>query len=82
MRALTFAVLLSVPPAALAQTADTLTGHVTDAAGQPISAATVEIPELGRSAATAADGSFRVALPPGRYTVVIRHAGFGPVVRD
>jgi len=82
MRALTFAVLLSVPPAALAQTADTLTGHVTDAAGQPISAATVEIAELGRSAATAADGSFRVVLPPGHYTVVIRHTGFAPVVRD
>ena len=82
MRALTLAVLLAVPAAAAAQTADTLTGHVTDAAGQPISAASVEIPELGRSAATAADGSFRLALPPGHYTLVIRHTGFGPAVRD
>ena len=82
MRALTLAVLLAVPAAAAAQTADTLTGHITDATGQPISAATVEITELGRRVATAPDGSFRLALPPGRYTVVIRRTGFAPVVRD
>jgi len=74
--------LLSVPAAALAQTADTLTGHVTDAAGQPIAAATVEITELGRRTTTATDGSFRLALPPGRYTVAVRRNGFASVVRD
>ena len=86
MRALTLAVLIallvSVPGAAAAQTADTLTGRVTDASGQPIAAATIEISELGRGTSTAADGSFRVVLPPGRYTVVIRRTGFAPTVRD
>ena len=81
MRSLTFAVLLAVPAVAAAQTADTLTGRVTDQAGQPIPLATVEITDLGRSVTTATDGTFRVALPPGRYTVVIRRAGFAPVVR-
>jgi outer membrane receptor protein involved in Fe transport len=82
MRALTFAVLLAVPAAAAAQAADTLTGRVTDAVGQPIAAATVEITELGRRTTTATDGSFRLALPPGRYTVAVRRSGFAPVVRD
>jgi outer membrane receptor protein involved in Fe transport len=81
MRALTFAVLLAVPAAAAAQTADTLSGRVTDQTGRPIPVATVEITELGRSVTTGTDGMFRVALPPGRYTVVIRRAGFAPVVR-
>jgi outer membrane receptor protein involved in Fe transport len=82
MRALLIAALVLVPAAAVAQTADTLTGHVTDASGQPISAATVEITELGRRTTTATDGSFRLALPAGRYTVAVRRAGFAPVVRD
>jgi len=81
MRALALAVLLAVPGAAAAQTADTLTGRVTDSAGQPLPLATVEISELGWSTTTAPDGTFRLALPAGRYTVVIRRAGFAPVVR-
>jgi len=81
MRALALAVLLAVPGVAAAQTADTLTGRVTDAAGQPVPVATVEASELGRSTTTAPDGTFRLALPPGRYTVVVRRAGFAPVVR-
>ena len=82
MRALTVAVLLAVPTAAAAQAADTLTGRVTDQAGQPVAVATIEITELGRTLTTATDGTFRVALPPGRYTVVIRRTGFAPAVRD
>jgi outer membrane receptor protein involved in Fe transport len=82
MRALTVVVLLAVPAAAPAQTADTLTGHVTDQAGQPVPVATIEISDLNRSALTASDGTFRLLLPPGRYTVVIRRTGFAPVVRD
>src|SRR6266550_6114530 len=82
MHSLTFAVLLAVPAVAAAQTADTLSGRVTDQTGRPVPLATVEVSELGRSALTTSDGSFRLALPPGRYTVVIRRTGFAPLVRD
>ena len=82
MRALTFAVLLAVPAAAVAQSAATLTGRVTDQAGQPMPTATIEVTELGRSVTTASDGTYRLAVPPGRYTVVIRRTGFAPVVRS
>jgi outer membrane receptor protein involved in Fe transport len=82
MRALTFAVLLAVPVAAPAQTADTLTGHVNDQSGRPVPLATVEVSELGRSTLTTSDGAFRLIVPPGRYTLVIRRGGFAPTVRD
>jgi len=82
MRGPIIAVLLAVPTAVAAQTADTVTGRVTDQAGQPLPVATIEITEVGRRLTTATDGTFRVALPPGRYTVVIRRTGFAPVVRD
>jgi outer membrane receptor protein involved in Fe transport len=81
MRALAVAVLLAVPAAAVAQAADTLAGRVTDQVGQPIPTAIVEVTELGRSVTTAANGTYRLALPTGRYTVVIRRTGFAPVVR-
>ena len=67
--------LLIAPP-------DTVKGRVTDTAGQPIAAASVEVTELGRSVSTAADGSFRLVLPPGRYTVASRAHGYAPVVRE
>src|SRR6266850_2008689 len=81
MRSLTFAVLLAVPAVAAAQAADTLTGRVTDQAGQPMPLATVEITDLGRSVTTAADGTFRVALPPGRRTLSTGAQIGKPVIR-
>lgn len=82
MRALAIVVWLAVPSTTPAQTADTLAGHVTDASGHAVAAATVEITELGRVLATSADGTFHVTLPPGHYTVVVRHAGFAAAVRE
>ncbi|HKA58836.1 MAG TPA: TonB-dependent receptor plug domain-containing protein, partial [Gemmatimonadales bacterium] len=61
---------------------DTVKGRVVDATGQPIVSAIVEVTELGRSVATAADGTFHLALPPGRYIVAIRAHGYAPVVRE
>ncbi|HEV2671155.1 MAG TPA: carboxypeptidase regulatory-like domain-containing protein, partial [Gemmatimonadales bacterium] len=71
------ALLLSIliPPA------DSVTGRVVDAAGQPIAAAIVEVTELGRTVTTASDGTFRLAIPPGHYTVAVRAHGYAPVVR-
>jgi iron complex outermembrane recepter protein len=62
--------------------ADTVTGRVVDAAGQPIASASVEITELGRSVSTASDGTFRLAIPPGHYTVAVRAHGYEPLVRE
>jgi iron complex outermembrane receptor protein len=72
------ALILSIliPPA------DSVTGRVVDPGGQPIASAVVEIAELGRHVTTAADGSFRLALPPGHYTLVIRYQGYAPAVRE
>src|SRR6266536_2339211 len=78
MRPRLIAALILLPCAAAAQVA----GRVTDQTGQPVAAATVEVTELGRSVLTAADGAFQLTLPPGRYTIVIRRAGFGPAVRE
>jgi iron complex outermembrane receptor protein len=78
MRALLLLALIVLPGAAAAQVG----GRVTDQGGQPVVAATVEITDLGRSVTTGADGAFRLALPPGRYTLVIRRTGFAPAVRE
>ena len=62
--------------------ADTVTGRVTDNAGQPIASAIVEVPALGRSVTTGSDGTFRLIVPAGRYTVSVRRQGYSAVARD
>src|SRR5438552_103817 len=62
--------------------ADTVTGRVIDAAGQPVPRAIVEIAELGKSVMATADGGFRLVLAPGRYTLAVRRHGFAPAVRE
>src|SRR6267378_2775909 len=67
---------------ALIAPADTVNGRVIYAAGQPVPQAIVEVTNLGRSVTTSADGAFRIALAPGRYTLAVRHHGFAPEVRE
>ena len=66
----------------LAAPADTVSGRVRDAAGEPVPAAIIDVTELGRSVMTGSDGTFRIALAPGRYTLAVRRAGYAPVIRD
>src|SRR5882724_12306310 len=68
--------------AALLQPADTVTGRVVDASGQPVPSAIVEVTELGRHVTTTSAGQFRLALAPGRYTLAVRRNGFAPAVRE
>ncbi|HEY6090713.1 MAG TPA: TonB-dependent receptor [Gemmatimonadales bacterium] len=72
--------LMSLLAAPLA--GDTVSGRILDTAGQPVPAAIVEIPELARAVTSGADGSFHIAVAPGQYTLTVRHAGYGPAVRE
>src|SRR5438445_51056 len=61
---------------------DTLAGRVTDSDGAPVPSAAVLISELHRVATSGTDGAFRLAdVPPGEYTVIVRHVGFAPFAR-
>ena len=61
---------------------DTLSGRITDSDGAPVPSAAVLISELHRVATSSADGTFRLAgVPPGEYTLIVRHVGFGPFAR-
>src|SRR5438067_5306918 len=72
------AALLSVAP----PPDDTLAGSVTDSDGAPVPSAAVLISELHRVATSGTDGAFRLAdVPPGEYTVIVRHVGFAPFAR-
>jgi len=62
--------------------ADTVRGRVADNAGQPVAQAIVEVTDIGKSVTTGADGAFRIALAPGRYTLAVRRQGFAPAVRE
>jgi iron complex outermembrane recepter protein len=79
MRVLLPAVLILFASTATAQ----VTGRVTDAAGLPVATVSVEVAELGRSVLTDADGAYQLTLPGGgRYTIVFRHPGYAPAVRE
>jgi len=68
-----FLLLLSV--GAFAQTQ--ISGKVRDAAGAPISGATISV-KGGGAATTAADGSYSVKLPAGKNTIVVSYVGYFP----
>src|SRR5213594_4475298 len=65
----------------IAVAADTVSGRVVDPAGTAIPAA-VQLVELHRTTLASADGRFSLPdVPTGRYTLVVRHPGYAPVVR-
>src|SRR5213596_2541706 len=61
---------------------DNVTGRVVYNGGQDVPKAIVEITQLGKSVTAGADGAFRLALAPGRYTLAVRRHGFAPAVRE
>jgi len=67
-----FLVLLLLPLSAFAAT---IRGTVTDDGGRPLAGATVSA-ESQHATITAADGTFALELPDGRYTMRISRAGF------
>ena len=68
-------VALAVP--ALAQTVGTVTGRVTDASsGSPVADAQVRVVGLTTGVMTRTDGSYRVALAPGRYELRVSRIGY------
>jgi vitamin B12 transporter len=74
-----FAVALGAMPArAAAQYPGELAGRVTEAgSGASVEAATVELPSIGRTAATDGTGAFRIrGLEPGSYRVLVRRTGY------
>ena len=80
------AVTLLGPGSAAGQGAaglDTLAGRVVDRDGQGLADATVLVAELHRMTTTGPDGAFRFpAVPPGRYTVVVRRVGYAARVGE
>ena len=80
------AVTLLGPSSATGQGAaavDTLAGRVVDRDGQGLADATVLVAELHRVTTTGPDGAFRFpAVPPGRYTLVVRRVGYAARVDE
>jgi hypothetical protein len=71
--------LASISPSdvARAQAAATLTGRITDSAGNPIAGASVRVPQLEKAAAVDSTGQYRLeGLPTGRFTIVAEARGF------
>lgn len=56
----------------------TISGHVTDARGEPVSGATISAEGGGKNYPTTSgsDGSFQISVPAGVYTVTVTHGGF------
>ncbi|MGD8278985.1 MAG: TonB-dependent receptor [Gemmatimonadota bacterium] len=64
-----------------AAAADTLRGRVTGPGGAALGDAHVTVVELATGVRTAADGSWALALPAGRYTLLIEREGYASVTR-
>ena len=63
---------IAAPPAAAQQTV-TLSGRVTDTAGQAVSGATVNLEDPGWvEQETDANGNYRLSVPPGTYRLRVR----------
>ena len=54
----------------------TVSGMVTDAAGKPVSKATVQAPGAVQATSTGEDGRFRITLPSGIKTLLVSSVGF------
>ncbi len=78
--------LLATAPGASAQggaTTGTITGLVRNAAiDTPLSRASVAIEPGSKRVPTDDDGRYRLALPPGRYSVTVAYAGLDPKTAD
>jgi len=61
-------VALGAPVASLAAQAATVTGHVTNAGGQPLAGVTVSITGMGLGAITRDDGLYTFTVPAARVT--------------
>ena len=76
--ALAFA-LVFIPSVAASQDARTVTGRVIGELGEPLQGATVSVSGTTRTAVTRDDGTYRLALPPGRYELRARLVGYAAV---
>jgi hypothetical protein len=73
------AVLLSTTAAAQdVPRAGVIAGIVRDAAGAPIAGAEIALEESKELVLTGEDGAFRIALPTGSHTILVRRMGFEP----
>jgi iron complex outermembrane receptor protein len=74
-----FAFLLLAGPAGAQETAEWLSGRVTDPAGAPVAGVTVHVVGTDRVAATDRTGRYRLpALPAGSYRVRFDRLGYAP----
>ncbi|MFT4152955.1 SusC/RagA family TonB-linked outer membrane protein [Parafilimonas sp.] len=71
-------VLLFLSMKGFAQTRP-LTGTVKDSANQPLAAATIKVKDGKATTTTAADGSFKIAVPAGNVTLEVTYIGYNPV---
>jgi len=76
-------VALGAPVASLAAQAATVTGHVTNAGGQPLAGVTVSITGMGLGAITRDDGLYTFTVPAARVTGQVanlnaRRVGYSP----
>lgn len=72
------------PAALVAQaTAGTITGRITDAAGQPVAGAQIQVVGTTRGAATSDNGTYRISgLTAGNYTLRVLRLGFQSTTRQ
>ncbi len=66
-------ILVFMPATILAEY--TITGEVTDEAGQPLPGATILVSETGQGTTTDLEGAFRLSLNQGEWTLVINYIG-------
>ncbi|SDK91731.1 TonB-dependent Receptor Plug Domain [Pedobacter sp. ok626] len=53
-----------------------ISGKVVDSKGEPLPGASIRVLELNQTVANALDGGYRIALPPGSYTLEASYIGF------
>lgn len=77
---LILALILSIP--VFSATAQGIKGKITNSSGEPVSFASIYIPQLSTGTTTNLEGNYELKLAEGKYTILFQYLGYQTITRE